>query len=95
MAIAIIAGLGIDVKHPGYTNEFLIKIDDDLSILYSDSSILERMHISELFLTCNMANCNIFANLNENEYNSARRIIIEMILSTDLKEHYRYKINTL
>ena len=43
----------IDIKHPGRTNEFLIKTDDDLAILYSDSSILERMHISELFLICN------------------------------------------
>ena len=52
--IVIISHLGHDVGHPGYTNRFLINIQDPLAIrcnIYSDNdiSVLESMHVSFIF----------------------------------------------
>lgn len=46
---AIVAALGHDVGHPGYTNRYLIFSRNPIAITYNDKSPLENMHASTLF----------------------------------------------
>lgn len=84
----IVAGLGHDVGHPGLTNRHLISTQDSLSILYNDHSILEHMHCSTIFKLLSSPDCDIFKNFSNNHFFRCRKLIIEMILSTDLLRHF-------
>lgn len=46
---SIVACLGHDVGHPGFTNRFLVNNKDELAVLYNDVSVLEMMHCSTVF----------------------------------------------
>ena len=84
----IIAGLGHDVGHPAYTNKFLINNKDELALTYNDKSVLENMHISKVYSIANNESCNIFINLIDDEWFIIRKIIVEMILETDMSKHF-------
>ena len=43
----IIAAMIHDFMHPGYNQNYLIKSQSRLALTYSDSSVLERMHLAE------------------------------------------------
>jgi hypothetical protein len=85
---AIVAALGHDVAHPAFTNKFLIADRDELALLYNDRSVLENMHISKIYSILQKEPCNIFSNLSENDWQVCRKIIIEMILETDMSRHF-------
>lgn len=85
---AIIAGLGHDVSHPALTNKYLIATKDELALTYNDKSVLENMHIAKIFNIMGKESCNILANLSENDWIVCRKIIIEMILETDMSKHF-------
>ena len=61
---------------------------DSLALTYNDRSVLENMHISKIYSILNKEECNIFAYLSENDWQVCRKIIIEMILETDMSKHF-------
>jgi hypothetical protein len=85
---SIIAALAHDIQHPALTNRFLVNTRDKLAIQYNDNSVLENMHISKLFTILNDDTTNLFLNLTNEEYFASRRLIVEMILSTDMTKHF-------
>lgn len=84
---AIIAAAVHDFRHPGKTNNFMVKSGSDLTIEYSDSSVLERMHLAEAFFLAKDPLFNIFAGMAPSLNSEVRKAIIEMVLSTDLSVH--------
>ena len=86
---AIIAALAHDVGHMGVSNNYLIKVGHNLAITYNDKSPLECMHSATLFQLMRLDGCNILehSNINPAERTAMRSIIIDMILSTDMKNH--------
>ena len=84
-----ISALVHDLSHPGYSNDYLIKSNNTLALLYNDSHILENFHLSETFnlLFDSNKHCNIFKNLSKDDYKLIRRRMIELILSTDMSNH--------
>ncbi|CAG9314499.1 unnamed protein product [Blepharisma stoltei] len=95
----IIASLGHDVAHPGFTNRFLINNKDILAINYNDYSVLEMMHCSTTFQIMQEDHSNILVSLDFDHYLAVRKLIIEMILSTDMSKHWdflaQFKAKTL
>lgn len=85
---SIIAALGHDVSHPAVTNRFLVNNQHELAFEYNDNSVLENMHCSKTFLIMQRPGCNIFENLVLADYFKARKLIIEMILETDMSKHF-------
>ena len=85
----LISGLCHDVGHPGYNNDYQIKMLTDLSVTYNDKSVLENYHISLTFQILKNDNCNIFKILSKNEFSYIRKRMIDMILSTDMSFHSR------
>jgi hypothetical protein len=84
---ATIAAAIHDFRHPGKTNNFMIKSGSDLTIEYSDSSVLERMHLAEAFFMAKDPLFNIFSGMAPAQFSDVRKAIIEMVLSTDLSVH--------
>lgn len=86
--VSIIISAAIhDLKHPGLTNNYLIKSRSVLALRYSDSSVLERMHLSEAFFLMHKDSFAIFQNLKPKSCNEARKAMIELVLATDLSSH--------
>ncbi len=85
----LISGLCHDVGHPGYNNDYQIKMVTDLSITYNDKSVLENYHISLTFQILKNENCNIFKILSKNEFSYIRKRMIDMVLATDMSFHSR------
>ncbi|CRH04051.1 cGMP-specific phosphodiesterase, putative [Plasmodium relictum] len=86
----VIATLCHDVGHPGLTNSFLIKINHSLSIHYNDVSILESYHSSLTFFYLKKSCNNFLFNLTNDEFGLIRQTVIDLILATDLANHFEF-----
>jgi hypothetical protein len=84
----IIACLAHDLGHPGLTNRFLVNNRDKLALQYNDNSVLENMHCAKLYEIMNKPECDILQNLTTDDWLKSRKLIIEMILATDMNKHF-------
>uniref|UniRef100_A0A8C6RS45 Phosphodiesterase n=2 Tax=Nannospalax galili TaxID=1026970 RepID=A0A8C6RS45_NANGA len=88
---ALIAATIHDVDHPGRTNSFLCNAGSELAILYNDTAVLESHHAALAFqLTLENDKCNIFKNMERNEYRTLRQGIIDMVLATEMTKHFEH-----
>ena len=85
----IIAALGHDIGHPGFTNTFQINDSTDLALTYNDISVLENFHASTLFKTLRKSDNNIFETITPIDYKIIRKRMISEILATDMANHGR------
>ena len=83
----LIAALGHDLAHPGYTNPFHINSSSELAITYNDASCLENFHASKLFRTIRNPETDIFEKLQVPDYKTIRKRMIGNILATDMANH--------
>ena len=83
----LIAALGHDLGHPGYTNPFHINSSSELALTYNDYSCLENFHASSLFKTIRNPKYDIFEKLQVPDYKTIRRRMIGDILATDMANH--------
>jgi len=91
----LIGALAHDVGHPGLNNLFLIKSKHPLALAHNDKSPLENMHCVALYEVLMRDKFNIFINLTSKEWTESRRIIIDIILGTDMANHQKQISNTL
>ncbi|XP_038078738.1 high affinity cAMP-specific and IBMX-insensitive 3',5'-cyclic phosphodiesterase 8B-like isoform X3 [Patiria miniata] len=88
---ALIAATLHDIDHPGRTNSFLCNAASDLAILYNDIAVLESHHAALGFqLTTREDRCNIFKELDREDYRAMRHTIIDMILATEMTKHFEH-----
>ena len=83
----IIAALGHDLGHPGFTNPFHINSSSELALTYNDFSCLENLHASKLFKTIRTPETDIFEKLSVQDYKTIRKRMIGHILATDMVNH--------
>lgn len=84
----VIAALGHDVGHEALTNRFLVNNRDKLAITYNDLSVLENMHSSLTFTLMQDEAKNILNPLDTENWTTARKVIVKMILATDMSRHF-------
>lgn len=84
----IVACAAHDINHPALNNRFLVNTVNELAIEYNDISVLENMHCSMTFQLLQKKDCNIFANMEPDDWRLARKTIISMILATDMGKHF-------
>ena len=77
-----------DVGHVGVSNNFLVRSKNKLAITYNDSSVLEHMHASTAFEIGH--SLNFFKPFSNEDYTEFRRLVIDMILATDLAQHMAF-----
>jgi hypothetical protein len=83
----LIASLGHDLGHPGFTNPFHINSSSELALTYNDYSCLENFHASSLFKTIRNPKYDIFEKLQVPDYKTIRKRMIADILATDMANH--------
>jgi hypothetical protein len=83
----LIASLGHDLGHPGFTNPFHINASTELALTYNDYSCLENFHASSLFKTIRDPKYDIFEKLQVPDYKTIRKRMIGDILATDMANH--------
>ncbi|XP_060927622.1 cAMP-specific 3',5'-cyclic phosphodiesterase 4D [Limanda limanda] len=84
---AIFASAIHDVDHPGVSNQFLINTNSELALMYNDSSVLENHHLAVGFKLLQDENCDIFQNLTKKQRQSLRKMVIDIVLATDMSKH--------
>ncbi|XP_065119589.1 3',5'-cyclic-AMP phosphodiesterase 4D isoform X2 [Paramisgurnus dabryanus] len=84
---AIFASAVHDVDHPGVSNQFLINTNSELALMYNDSSVLENHHLAVGFKLLQEENCDIFQNLTKKQRQSLRKMVIDIVLATDMSKH--------
>ncbi|XP_075414155.1 high affinity cAMP-specific and IBMX-insensitive 3',5'-cyclic phosphodiesterase 8A [Tenrec ecaudatus] len=88
---ALLAATIHDVDHPGRTNSFLCNAGSKLAILYNDIAVLESHHAALGFqLTIQDDKCNIFKNMEKNDYRMLRQGIVDMVLATEMTKHFEH-----
>ncbi|KAK1805282.1 hypothetical protein P4O66_019618 [Electrophorus voltai] len=84
---ALFAAAIHDVDHPGVSNQFLINTNSELALMYNDESVLENHHLAVGFKLLHEENCDIFLNLSKRQRQSLRKLVIDMVLATDMSKH--------
>merc|ERR1712078_44390 len=85
----LVGAISHDLEHPGVNNAYLEKVKDPLATTYNDKSILENRHIACLYsLLAENPEANVFSNVSEKVWKEMRRIIISVILHTDMSQHF-------
>jgi len=81
----MISGVLHDVGHPGVNNTFQIVTSSKLAIRYNDNSVLENHHCALGFKLLGLFG--VLKNLSKEEYREIRKLVIGLVLSTDLTHH--------
>ncbi|KAH0485164.1 MAG: uncharacterized protein KVP18_003982 [Porospora cf. gigantea A] len=89
----IIAALAHDVCHPGKTNNFIVQSNDPIAILYNDNSPLENMHSCILFTLLEDPRCAVFESIEKSTLVGMKKLMIKMIMSTDMAFHFEVVSN--
>lgn len=88
--VFLVSCLCHDIDHRGTNNAFQKTSETVLASLYSsESSVMERHHFAQTMCIINTEGCNIFENLNSQEYRIALDFLKRNILATDLASHFR------
>ncbi|KAJ1557520.1 cAMP-specific 3',5'-cyclic phosphodiesterase 4C, partial [Cladochytrium tenue] len=83
-----VAAMIHDFEHPGVNNNFLIASSDRKALLYNDKSVLENHHCAAAFEVLSRPQCAFLSTLDRADYKSVREAIVEMVLATDLSQHF-------
>ena len=84
----LVAAIAHDVGHLGVNNAFLVKTRHDLAMIHNDKSPLENMHCSQLYEMLKKPEWNIMSTLNDSQWRESRKIILSLILGTDMAHHF-------
>ncbi|XP_068277892.1 3',5'-cyclic-AMP phosphodiesterase 4A isoform X2 [Nyctibius grandis] len=84
---ALFAAAIHDVDHPGVSNQFLINTNSELALMYNDESVLENHHLAVGFRLLQEENCDILQGLSRRQRQALRKMVIDMVLATDMSKH--------
>lgn len=85
-----IAALAHDLKHPGTTNAFEIKAKSELAKEANNVSVLEKMHLNELWTILRRnSQVNFLQGYASYESTHIKHVITKMVLSTDFASHFK------
>jgi hypothetical protein len=77
-----------DYEHRGRTNDFLVHTHDDLAVRYNDRAPMENHHLAAAWALLKRADCSCLAGLSKAEWEGVRKLVIELVLATDMKQHF-------
>lgn len=87
----IISGAIHDFEHLGWNNAFLIETQHDWAITYNDISVCENHHVAAAFkIMKDTPGCNIYENLNANDFKEMRKKMTKIVISTDMALHFEH-----
>eukprot|EP00002_Diphylleia_rotans_P027776 TRINITY_DN557_c0_g4_i2.p1 TRINITY_DN557_c0_g4~~TRINITY_DN557_c0_g4_i2.p1 ORF type:complete len:798 (+),score=147.74 TRINITY_DN557_c0_g4_i2:193-2586(+) len=84
----LVAAIVHDIDHPGRTNIFMVASESEYALVYNDKSVLENHHSSTAFRVIRDPRSNILDNIPKQDRKTLRSTIIELVLATDLSQHF-------
>eukprot|EP00928_Gymnodinium_smaydae_P046550 TRINITY_DN31010_c0_g1_i2.p1 TRINITY_DN31010_c0_g1~~TRINITY_DN31010_c0_g1_i2.p1 ORF type:complete len:648 (-),score=90.19 TRINITY_DN31010_c0_g1_i2:193-2136(-) len=85
----IVAALCHDINHFGRSNAFCINKRHELAMVYNDLHVLENMHSSQCFrILSGSQGSPLIENLASADYLVMRGQVIELILASDMSQHF-------
>lgn len=84
----IVSAFCHDAGHEGYSNNYYTTSESPLAILYNNQSVIETHHCTCAINVLSKENANLFSTLNKKELNKMWKLVIELILSTDMSIHF-------
>lgn len=103
--LALLIGAYVhDVGHPGVDNKLLERLSyepnndirpdlADFALMYNNKAILESFHISHAFhiaFSPNHRGGNPFATFSKEDFTHLRKMMIELVLITDMSQHFAF-----
>jgi len=85
----IFGALVHDLGHPGVNNSFLCETASPMALRFNDVTVLEMFHVSSTFQVLSKPEFDIFSQLEHDERAKIRSVMIELILATDLADHFK------
>ncbi|OHT15164.1 3'5'-cyclic nucleotide phosphodiesterase family protein [Tritrichomonas foetus] len=85
----LIAALLHDAGHPGFNDSQEIQLASPLCLLYKKQSLLETHHCEKAIEVLTKEDCNILRGLNDADYKSMWTMIIDLIMATDMRRHFK------
>lgn len=80
----IISAIVHDVCHPGFSNPFLTKTQDEQALMYNDQSANEALSLSVAFKILQAPLCNLFVNMSREDYFYLRRCASCVVVRTEI-----------
>uniref|UniRef100_A0A7S2QCF1 Phosphodiesterase n=1 Tax=Zooxanthella nutricula TaxID=1333877 RepID=A0A7S2QCF1_9DINO len=89
----VLSAIVHDLGHDGKSNAFHVAMGDSWVLLYNDRSPLENYHISLTFrkLLRKDSTSDLTAGLSREQQGILRREMVDMVLSTDMAQHFHVK----
>jgi hypothetical protein len=84
---ALLAAVVHDFEHEGVNNDFMIKTGSEKALRYNDRSPNENHHVAAAWGVLQRQECNFLASLCVEEARTLRKLVVDMVLSTDMVEH--------
>eukprot|EP00753_Platysulcus_tardus_P017967 PLAT6653.1.p1 GENE.PLAT6653.1~~PLAT6653.1.p1 ORF type:complete len:473 (+),score=173.28 PLAT6653.1:258-1676(+) len=84
----LLAAAAHDFKHDGVNNSFHVQTQSPLALTYNDRSVLENMHVSEAFRAMRCDGADALRGLPDDQRRSVRSTMIQMVLATDMSQHF-------
>lgn len=66
---------------------YLFFSGSELALMYNDESVLENHHLAVAFKLLQNEGCDIFVNMTKKQRQTLRKMVIDMVLSTDMSKH--------
>eukprot|EP00929_Paragymnodinium_shiwhaense_P086037 TRINITY_DN46508_c0_g1_i1.p1 TRINITY_DN46508_c0_g1~~TRINITY_DN46508_c0_g1_i1.p1 ORF type:complete len:555 (+),score=132.51 TRINITY_DN46508_c0_g1_i1:142-1806(+) len=87
--VTLLSAIVHDMGHDGRTNAYHVNVQDKLAIRYNDKSVLENYHVSSGFkLLLVNKSTSILQGLPKDQLVIFRREVIDMVLGTDMVQHF-------
>lgn len=80
----VLAAAVHDFRHPGVSNQFLVRTQDSLALRYNDRSVLENYHVAQAFATMCQPRLSWMQQLPPESQLSVRHAVISHVLATDM-----------
>jgi len=86
---SIIAACVHDFEHPGVTNDYLIKTQDPIALVYCDASVNEHYHLARAFqVMTEEDSMHFWAAWDSEKWFAFRKLVMDMVLATDIAKHF-------
>nr|XP_018667622.1 cAMP-specific 3',5'-cyclic phosphodiesterase 4B isoform X3 [Ciona intestinalis] len=90
---ALVASAMHDVDHPGLNNQYHCANSTELAIMYNDECVLENHHLAVGFKLMQQDHCDVFEHFTQKQWQSLRKMAIDMVLATDMSKHMQLLAN--
>eukprot|EP01138_Halocafeteria_seosinensis_P014613 gb/GECG01014918.1/.p1 GENE.gb/GECG01014918.1/~~gb/GECG01014918.1/.p1 ORF type:complete len:265 (+),score=42.08 gb/GECG01014918.1/:1-795(+) len=77
-----------DIDHPGHSQNYEVNTGSELALRHNDTAVLESHHAHMTSKILQQDDYDIFCNLSREQFKYCRKVILKVILGTDMGVHF-------